>query len=179
MDWNNPLAVAGSVALIVVVIILKPLVTACLKNWIEDQQLLRATSKETQDKRIASDRATYNKRLCCLILCNLATYVRYGKWLTDEEDLQRLLVGLENGGWEPFLDEDVNQRWQDLIETTVTLAKKRFTGAISEQDIQAYNEVRRQWDDAAKRSFGPLPETLDFPRPRHDPSAVTPGRQAA
>ena len=109
----------------------------------------------------------YGRRLTTLVQLNLATFIRSGKWWTDEEDLRRLVLSLEQGTYENFVDPAVSATWVKLVATTIVLARKRLAGTITPEDIQEYNEIHRAWEDAAKRSFGPLPETAEI-APRTD-----------
>src|SRR5437667_9364689 len=104
----------------------------------------------------------YGRRLTTLVQSYLATYIRAGKWWTDEADLERLVLSLEQGAYEDFLDPEVNDAWVMLVAITTRLARKRRAGTIAPEDIGEYNEIHRAWEDAAKRSFGPLPEPVEL-----------------
>jgi hypothetical protein len=127
------------------------------KDWIEQRRDQRATARESRRLRIRTDRATFNQRLTVLIRQQLAAYVRRGKWYTDTDDLRRLLADLDNGNHEHFLDPEVNRLWQKFVRKTVALAHRRLAGDITALDIRFYNLIRKDWEDAAKRSFGPFP----------------------
>jgi len=139
------------------------ILTLCLKAHLEsckeERRARRETGRGTQDRRVETDRSTYRERLPVLIHRHLATYVRSGgRWWSNEEDLRNLIRSLECGAYEHFLDAAVETRWVHLVETTVELAKKRLASCITDADVQTYNAVRHAWEDAAKRSFGPLRE---------------------
>ena len=131
------------------------------QHWQEEQELRK--------RRVDTDRATYNQRLTILVREHLAAFVRSGDWPTDEEDLRNLLLSLAQGTYEHFLDPAVNRAWETLVSKSVELAIRRLAGAFSEPDIWEYNHVRTEWEDACKRSFGPLPATPGALTPRHTP----------
>lgn len=128
----------------------------------EDRVVQRATSLERSRRHVETDRAVYSHRLTTLVRLQLATYVRTGKWWSDVEDLERLLASLEQGAYEDFIDPEVNALWIRLVAKTIDLARKRRTRLIAPWDVRLYNRVHRAWEDAAKRSFGPLPETPEM-----------------
>jgi len=162
-DWGALLAWIGAVASTVIVLLLK----AHLGMRHEERQTKRTTTLEDRQRRIETDRALYGARLTTLVRLNLATYIRTGAWWTDAEDLKQLLLGLEQGAYEDFLDPEVNDAWVRLLRRTLALAKRRQTGLITPREVQEYNDVLRAWEDAAKRSFGPLPDAPDLtPRGR-------------
>jgi hypothetical protein len=100
-------------------------------------------------------------------LSRLAAYVRSGgRWWSSEADLRDLILSLDSGTCGHFMDPAVEVAWVHLVETTVELAKKRLAGCISYSDVQTYNAVRHAWEDAAKRSFGPLQEIPGLCHPR-------------
>src|SRR5206468_1185207 len=109
----------------------------------------RVSQHEDRDKRSESDRLTYKQRVTVLIRVHLATYIRSGKWWSDERDLRQLLESLENGTYEHFVDESVDALWNGLVACTIELARKRLDGRIEETDIQRYNEIRQEWERAA------------------------------
>jgi hypothetical protein len=171
VDWVKSLSWIVPVVSATVVLLFRAyplLLKAWLRDWTEERKARREESREDREKRVQTDRTTYNRRLAILIRCHLATYVRSGKWFTDDRDLRKLLTDLENGTRERFLDRDVDVLWQALIDRSVLLARKRTTNRITPGDIQEYNGVRDAWEDGAKRSFGPLPETPSLTAPRRD-----------
>ena len=146
-----------------ITLVLKSHLEACK----EERRARRDSGREVRDNRVAADRATYNDRITILIRCHLATYVRSGgRWWSDDHDLQSLVLGIERGTYEHFLDPQVEACWVTLVEKTVALAKARREGSIATEDIEEYNDIRNAWETAAKLSFGPFPETSDLCRPR-------------
>lgn len=160
MEWGTVIGWIGGVASTAIILVLK----AHLETRKEERRSRRATSLDDRQRRIETDRAIYRRRLTTLVRTNLATYIRSGRWRTDENDLVRSLA---RGGYEDFLDPEVNARWVRLIARTVELARKRRDETIAPVEIEEYNELHRAWEDAAKRSFGPLPETAEV-TPRRD-----------
>ena len=173
-QWATVLGIGGIVGSILTL-----WVKAALENRTEERRKRREDESKTRDNRIDTDRATYNQRITILIRSNLAAYIRSGKWYSDEEDLKRLVASLAQGTYEHFLDPAVNDLWMGLIRKSVQLANKRMVTGLAEADIREYNRIRREWEDSAKRSFGPLPETPGFPVPRHTPRDHPPDLYAA
>jgi hypothetical protein len=134
------------------------LIAVYLKDWIEERRMKRETMREKRRMRILTDRDTYKSRLTVLIRSRLATFIRHDRWCTGQNDLDHLLDDLDNGNYERFLDKDVNRLWQKFCGKSVVLARARLNGTISQLDIRMYNLMRHEWEDAAKRSFGPLPK---------------------
>lgn len=163
MQWGTLVGWIGGVLSTVIVLLVK----ASIEKRKEDRTAKRAFENRDQDKRSDQDRLTYNHRITVLIRIHLATYIRSGKWWSDEEDLRRLVASLENDTNEHFIDETVDSLWETLVGVTIELARKRLDGRIEEQDVQRYNKIRRDWENAAKLSFGPLPETPDLGQPRY------------
>lgn len=158
MDWATIFGWISGIVSTLMILMLK----AELGARRDERRTRRATSLDDRRRRIETDRGIYAHRLTILIRSNLATFIRSGKWWTDEEDLRRLLRSLEDGAYEDFLDPEVNDAWQALLARTLELAQQRLAGKLSSSDIQEYNALHRIWEDAAKRSFGPLPETPDL-----------------
>ena len=157
--------VAGTLATLVV--------KAILERKSEDYKHSWQEKREAKGKRVETDRATYSQRLTILVRENLAAYIRSGRWFTDEDDLKRLVLSLSRGAHEHFLDPEVNRAWLALVSKSVELAARRLTTGIQELEIREYNRIRNEWEDAAKRSFGPLPATPSL-TPRREPSEGDP-----
>src|SRR5438445_188544 len=81
-----------------------------------------------------------------LVRSNLATFIRSGKWWTDERDLERLMLSLEQGTYEDFVDPEVNVTWAKLVAKTIELARKRQAGTIAPEEVREYNETHRTWE---------------------------------
>ena len=163
MNSATLLGWVGGVLSTAIVLLLK----ALIEKRKEERRARRAIENQDRDKRSESDRLTYRQRVTVLIRVHLATYIRSGRWWSDEQDLRGLLGSLGNGTYEHFVDESVDAPYMKLVECSIELAKKRLDDRIDEQDIQRYNEIRQQWERAAKLSFGPLPETPDLAQPRY------------
>jgi hypothetical protein len=169
MDWGALLGWIGAVASTAIILLLKWHLG--VRN--EERRTRRTTSLDDRQRHIATDRDIYGGRLTTLVRSHLATFIRSGKWWTDQDDLEQLLHSLEHGAYEDFIDPDVNAAWVRLLDTTVELARKRRAGTITLEDVQQYNDVHRAWEDAAKRSFGPLPEPAELiPRGRRSNDAA-------
>ncbi len=152
MDWGAVLAWAGGIASTVMVLLLR----AHIEARKEERRTRRTSSFMDRQRRIDTDRAIYQRRLTTLVRSNLAAYIRTGSWRVHEANL---VQNLEHGAYEDFVDPEVNAAWLLLIAKSVELARKRKAGTIGPADIEDYNVVYRSWEDAAHRSFGPLPET--------------------
>jgi hypothetical protein len=153
-DWITILGLGGVVGTVITLIV-KAILERKSQEYRHDWQQRR----ERHEKRVETDRATYNQRLTILVRENLAAFVRSGKWFSDEADLRRLILSLGQGTHEHFLDPHVNRLWEALVAKSAELAAKRLAIGISELEVREYNRVRNDWEDAAKRSFGPLPAT--------------------
>src|SRR5439155_10639407 len=81
---------------------------AALEARQEERRTRLTTSLADRERRIETDRAMYGRRLTILVRSNLATLIRSGKWWTDERDLERLMLSLELGTYEDFVDPEVN-----------------------------------------------------------------------
>ena len=53
----------------------------------------------------------------------------------------------------------MNRAWEALVARSVKLTTRRLADRITGSDIREYNRIRLKWEDACKRSFGPLPAT--------------------
>ena len=137
-----------------------------LRWWLDELRVRaverRERRKDERTRRIELDRQTHQRRITVLIRCYLAAYVRSGKWWNTRQDLERLLANLEQGGYEHFVDVEADAAWVKLVETTVRMARRRRGGTIAFDDISAYNQVRRAWETAADKAFGPLPKSVDL-----------------
>ncbi len=160
MEWGTAIGWIGGVAATAIILILK----AHLEARKEDRNTRRTTTLEDRQRRIETDRDIYARLLAMVGRSELPSFIRFGKRVGPVEDA---LLSLEQGAYEDFVDPDVNAAWVRLIAKTVELARKRRAGTITPDEVQEYNEVYRAWEDAAKRSFGPLPDTA--PLPRADP----------
>ena len=152
MEWGTAIGWIGGVAATAIILILK----AHLEARKEDRGTRRKTSLEDRQRRMDTDRDTYGRLLAILLKSELPTFIRTGK---RRSDVGSLLLSLEQGAYEDFVDPEVNTAWVRLIAKTVELARKRQDNNITPIDIQEYNEQYRAWEDAAKRSFGPLPDS--------------------
>ena len=50
---------------------------------------------------------------------------------------RRLLLSLDQGSYEHFLDPTVNRAWKAFVSTSVQLATRRLSGRFRERDISA------------------------------------------
>jgi hypothetical protein len=164
MEWGTLLSVLGGIVSTAVVLILK----SHLEARKDERRNRRAQGLVDAQRRIETDRAIYRRRLTTIVHSHLATYVRSGRWWSDDADLDQLLTGLEQGTYDDFVDPVVQAAWAQLIAKTVELARKRRAGSLKPQHIREYNVAHRAWLDAAQLSFGPLPEVPELePRRRH------------
>jgi len=163
-DWFAFLGLGGMVGTLAALI-----VKAIIERKSRDHEHRWQDARELRDRAQDTDRATYNQRLTILVREHLVEFVRSGEWPTHEEDLLRLLASLRQRTYEHFLDPKVNQKWETLVARSVELAWRRFSNRISESEIRQYNQLRTDWEDACKRSFGPLPPAPGPFMPRHDP----------
>jgi hypothetical protein len=162
-QWITLLGLGGVVGTVVAL-----LVKAVLERRTQDHEHQWQEERERRDRTQDTDRATYNHRLTILVREHLAAFIRTGRWPTDEEDLRHLLASLSQQTYEHFLDPAVNQGWVELVATSVELARRRLSSEIEESDIYDYNQLRTDWEDACKRSFGPLPDTPEELVLRHN-----------
>jgi len=152
--WAALLGLGGIVGTLVALI-----AKAIIERKTQDHEHRWQEEKERRDRIQETDRATYNQRLTVLVREHLAAYIRSGDWPSNEEDLRRLLAGLSQRTYEHFLDPSVNQAWEVLVAKSVELAERRLSHGIRESEVWEYNQLRTEWEDACKRSFGPLPAT--------------------
>jgi hypothetical protein len=170
--WITVLGLGGTVGTIVGLV-----VRAALERKTRDHEHQWQDAKERRDRALETDRATYNQRLTILVREYLASFIRTGRWPTDEEDLRWLLASLSQQTYEHFLDPAVNEAWEALVKASVELASRRLSSEIPESDIHDYNQLRTEWEDVCKRSFGPLPpvpEELVLRRNLHDSASAGP-----
>jgi len=168
-EWVALLGLGGIVGTLVALI-----AKAVLERKTQDHEHRWQEEKERRDRIQETDRATYNQRLTVLVREHLAAYIRSGDWPNSEEDLRRLLAGLSQRTYEHFLDPTVNQAWEILVARSLELAARRLSHRIREADIWEYNQLRTEWEDACKRSFGPLPPTPSLVLRRQDPRDSAP-----
>jgi hypothetical protein len=105
-----------------------------------------------------TDRDAYAHRGTVLVRVNLVGYIGRGAWPAGPEDLGRLLQNLEHGNHERFLDRVVQAAWIKFIQKSVVLARQRAAGPLSSTDLESFYRIRTDFEEAAKRSFGPLPK---------------------
>jgi len=151
-DWGAALGWVGGLVSAAVLLLLK----AHLDARREERRRRRSTIEEDDRRRIETDRAIYRGRRTTVVRSRLATVIRSGGWRADDEELVR---SLEQGAYEDFLDPEVHTAWLKLIAKTIPLVRKRKAGTLTAVEIEEYNRLHRDWEAAAKRSFGPLPET--------------------
>ena len=125
---------------------------------------------EEQRRRVATDRATYERRSTILITTTLAALIRSNRAVEDERDdlaelVQNLGAGEHRGD---FLDPRVKRAWVRFLERSAECGWKRLRGTITEPEIAAYVKAHEEWERAARKSFGPLPELGETPPMRHD-----------
>ena len=169
-EWIAVFGLGGIVGTVITLI-----VKAIIERKSEEFRHHWQEERETKNKRESTDRATYNQRLTILVREHLATFIRSGRWHSDDDDLRQLVMSLGQGSYEHFLDPKVNEAWKTLVSKSVELAARRLTTGIGEAEILEYNRLRQEWEDAAKRSFGPLPESPGVLSPRRMPRIPKPG----
>jgi hypothetical protein len=149
-------------------------VKAVLERTSRDHEHQWLEEKDRRGRTQETDRATYNQRLTIQVRDQLAEFIRTGEWPAGEEDLRRPLASLSQRTYEHFLDPVVNRGWETLVKRSVELASRRLPCQIAESDICEYNRLRTEWEDACKRSFGPLLGPPEVVAPREglgDPAA--------
>lgn len=125
-----------------------------------ERYLLRLEEERKRGERIQeTDRVTYGQPGTVLVHEHLAGFIVSGEWSGSGDDLERLLTRLSQGTYERFLDPVVNREWERLIHKSMELATRRLANELDSRDIRAFNLLRSRWQDACKRSFGPLPAT--------------------
>jgi len=118
-------------------------------------------------RRAATDLATYRRRSTILISTTLAALIRSNRCENDRNELAELIQNLGAGEHrDDFLDPGVGRAWARLIDKSAECGWKRLAGTITELDIDAYSRIRQDWERAAKKSFGPLPELTVRPSMR-------------
>ena len=124
---------------------------------------------EEQRRRVATDRATYERRSTVLIATTLAAFIRSNRCRdSDRNQLAELIQNLAAGEHRgEFLDPRVRRAWVRFLELSAECGWKRLAGTITEPEIDRYIKAHEAWENAARRSFGPLPE-IDDPPMRHD-----------
>ena len=125
---------------------------------------------EEQRRRVATDRATYERRTTVLIATTLAAFIRSNRFREGERDqlaelIQNLGAGEHQGD---FLDRRVRRAWVRFLERSVECGWKRLAGIITEREVALYVRAHETWENACRRSFGPLPELEDHPTMRHE-----------
>lgn len=128
-----------------------------LKDWLDERRERRAERREYRHNHRATDRDTYAHRGVVLLRVNLAAWIGRGWWAAGPDDLDRLLENLEHGNHDHFLDAVVEAAWVKFVQKSLVLARRRRGGALSELELESYHRIRCEFEDAAKRSFGPLP----------------------
>jgi len=165
-QWITVLGLSGLVGTLIALV-----VKALLERKSQDREHRWQEEKERRDRAQDTDRATYNQRLTILVREDLAEFIRTGQWPADQEDLRRALLSLRQATYEHFLDPTVNEGWELLVRKSVDLATRRLSNRLRESDIFAYNRLRTEWEDACKRSFGPLPAPPEGAAPSPEPHA--------
>src|SRR5437867_12744440 len=117
MEWGTAIGWIGGVAATAIILVLK----AHLEARKEDRGTRRKTSLEDRQRRMETDRDTYGRLLAILLKSELPTFIRTGK---RRSDVGSLLLSLEQGAYEDFVDPEVNTAWVRLIAKTVELARK-------------------------------------------------------
>src|SRR5438128_221980 len=118
MEWGAAIGWIGGVAATAIILILK----AHLEARKAELDVRRKTILDDRKRRIETDRAIYGRLLRVLLQSELPTFIRSGRWRPDVEEL---LLSLEQGAYEDFVDPEVNAAWVPLIARTVELARKR------------------------------------------------------
>lgn len=137
-----------------------------LKDWLAERGSRREERREYRMNHMATDRDAYAHRGTVLVRVNLVGYIGRGGWPAGPEDLERLLQNLDHGNHEHFLDPVVEAAWIKFLQKSVLLARRRNAGPLSHTDLNSFHRIRRDFEDAAKRSFGPLPKSEAVgPRP--------------
>mgnify|MGYP001446287055 CR=1 FL=1 len=124
-----------------------------------EHNLIRRSERRHQ--QIETDRATYQHRMTRLIAANLCALIRSNRYRDGErEELAELVQELSDGAHrERFLDRKVQEVWERLVKKTAECGWLRLTDRVTEQDIADYTRVWEAWLTAARKSFGPLPES--------------------
>lgn len=119
-------------------------------------------------RRAATDQATYRNRSTVLISTTLAAYIRSNRCRDGERaELEELIQDLsEREHRNNFLCPQARRAWTRFLEKSAECGWKRLSGTITEPDIDGYSKARQEWEHAARRSFGPLPEIVERPAMR-------------
>ena len=167
-DWITLLGLSGVLGTLVAM-----MARAIIDRRSQNHEHRWQDERELRDRTQETDRATYNQPLTILVRVHLAAFVCTGEWTLEEEVLGRLLTSLRQRTYEHILDADVNAVWVKFVMRSLDLASRRLTVPIRESEIRSFIELRTEWEDACKRSFGPLPSTpVELPRrPDHDAAA--------
>jgi hypothetical protein len=96
-----------------------------------------------------------------LIAANLCALIRSNRYRDGErEDLAELVQELSDGAHrERFPDPKVQTAWAKLVRKTAECGWRRLADVVTEQDIADYTRIWEAWLTAARKSFGPLPES--------------------
>jgi hypothetical protein len=115
---------------------------------------------EERKRRMETDKATYSRRSTILITTMVAALIRSNRCLDNErEELCELVQNLATGEHRnDFLDPTVQRAWARFLSKSAECGSKRIAGAITEREIDEYTRAREEWELAAKKAFGPLPE---------------------
>ena len=132
---------------------------------------------EEQRRRVETDRATYERRTTVLITTTLAAFIRSNRFReSDREALAELVQNLGAGQHrQDFLDPRVRKAWGRLLDQSAGCGWKRLAGTITEMEIAVYVRAHEAFDNAARRSFGPLPELSESPTVRQDEASPDDG----
>ena len=128
-----------------------------------------ALRAEERRRRVATDRATYERRSTLLITTTLAALIRSNRGDENErtelaELVQHLGAGQHRGD---FLDPRVKRTWVRFLERSAECGWKRLAGTLTEPEIAAYVKAYEEWERTARKSFGPLPDLAETPPARH------------
>ncbi len=129
-----------------------------LKDWLDERRDRRKERREYKLNHMNTDRDAYAHRGTVLVRVNLVGYIGRGGWAAGIEDLERLLQNLDHGNHEHFLDSSVEAAWIKFVQKSVVLARQRRSGPLSPADLSSFHHIRTDFEEAAKRSFGPLPK---------------------
>jgi len=116
-------------------------------------------------RRIETDKAMYSRRSTVLISTTLAALIRTERCRDhDREALAEVIQNLEAGEHRnDFLDPSVRRAWRKFLSKSAECGWKRLAGTITDPEVCAYNLARDEWEHAARKSFGPLPDRPEPP----------------
>lgn len=154
------------------------LVAIYLKDWLDERRYDREERREYRQNHMTVDRDTYANRGTVLVRVNLVSFVSRGFWPAGDEDLGRLLQNLDHGNHEHFLDAATEAAWMKFILKSVVLARRRREGELTATELNGFHYLRSVFEDAAKRSFGPLPKSDPVPA-RSEPATAETEASAA